>query len=152
MRRFTRLSNAFSKKVENHAHAVALHFMWYNFGRVHKTLRITPRWPLGCPITSGHWKKGPPWQTEAFSGPDAAARVLSQRRLPLLGRLRSGQKVADGKKPLSLVYITLDRPGSAQSGSRVIAKRGVQNYLGRPACFSTPLAVCRDLIRLSTGK
>src|SRR5207249_7776441 len=35
MRRFTRLTNAFSKKVENLRHAVALHFMWYNFGRVH---------------------------------------------------------------------------------------------------------------------
>ncbi len=48
MRRFTRLTNAFSKKVENHAHAVALHFMFYNFGRIHKTLRVTPgdgRWP-----------------------------------------------------------------------------------------------------------
>ncbi len=41
-RRFTRLTNAFSKKVENHAHAVALHFMFYNFARIHKTLRITP--------------------------------------------------------------------------------------------------------------
>jgi len=39
MRRFTRLTNAFSKKLENLAHAVALHFMWYNFGRVHQTLR-----------------------------------------------------------------------------------------------------------------
>jgi IS1 family transposase len=38
MRRFTRLTNAFSKKVENHAHAVALHFMHYNFARPHKTL------------------------------------------------------------------------------------------------------------------
>jgi IS1 family transposase len=42
MRRFTRLTNAFSKKVENHGHAVALHFMWYNFGRIHQTLRCTP--------------------------------------------------------------------------------------------------------------
>ena len=42
MRRFTRLTNAFSKKAENHAHAVALHFMYYNFGRIHKTLRVTP--------------------------------------------------------------------------------------------------------------
>jgi IS1 family transposase len=42
MRRFTRLTNGFSKKIENHGHAVALHFMYYNFVRVHKTLRVTP--------------------------------------------------------------------------------------------------------------
>lgn len=42
IRRFTRLTSGFSKKVENHAHAVALHFMYYNFGKVHKTLRVTP--------------------------------------------------------------------------------------------------------------
>lgn len=47
MRRFTRLTNGFSKKVENHAHAVALHFMYYNFGRIHKTLRITPAMAAG---------------------------------------------------------------------------------------------------------
>ncbi len=42
MRRFTRLTNAFSKKIENLEHAVALHFMYYNFCRVHQTLRVTP--------------------------------------------------------------------------------------------------------------
>ena len=42
MRRFTRLTNAFSKKAENHAYAVSLHFMHYNFIRTHKTLRMTP--------------------------------------------------------------------------------------------------------------
>jgi cell fate regulator YaaT (PSP1 superfamily) len=42
MRRFTRLTNAFSKKVANHEAAVALHFMHYNFSRIHQTLRITP--------------------------------------------------------------------------------------------------------------
>lgn len=47
MRRFTRLTNGFSKKVENHAHAVALHMMYYNFVRVHKTLRVTPAMQAG---------------------------------------------------------------------------------------------------------
>jgi IS1 family transposase len=42
MRRFTRLTNGFSKKVENLAHAVSLHYMYYNFGRVHQTLECTP--------------------------------------------------------------------------------------------------------------
>ena len=42
MRRFTRLNNVFSKKVENLEAAVALHFMYYNFGRIHKSLRVTP--------------------------------------------------------------------------------------------------------------
>lgn len=47
MRRFTRLTNGFSKKVENHAHAVALHFMHYNFCRMHQTLRCTPAMAVG---------------------------------------------------------------------------------------------------------
>ena len=47
MRRFTRLTNGFSKKAENHAHAVALHFVHYNFARVHKTLRVTPAMQAG---------------------------------------------------------------------------------------------------------
>jgi hypothetical protein len=47
MRRFTRLTNAFSKKVENLEHAVALHFMHYNFCRVHQSLRVTPAMEAG---------------------------------------------------------------------------------------------------------
>ena len=47
MRRFTRLTNAFSKKVENHAAAIAIYFTWYNLGRVHQTLRKTPAMAAG---------------------------------------------------------------------------------------------------------
>ncbi|MBT9614217.1 MAG: IS1 family transposase [Burkholderiales bacterium] len=47
MRRFTRLPHGFSKKIENLEHAVALHFMHYNFGRIHKTLRVTPAMEAG---------------------------------------------------------------------------------------------------------
>ena len=53
MRRFTRLTNAFSKKVQNHAAAVALYFMYYNFGRVHQTLRVTPAMEAG--VTDHVW-------------------------------------------------------------------------------------------------
>jgi IS1 family transposase len=53
MRRFTRLTNAFSKKIENHRWAVALHFMHYNFCRVHQTLRVTPAMDAG--ITDHVW-------------------------------------------------------------------------------------------------
>jgi hypothetical protein len=47
MRRFTRLTNAFSKTLENHEHAVALHFMHYNFCRIHQSLRVTPAMEAG---------------------------------------------------------------------------------------------------------
>jgi len=53
MRRFTRPTNGFSKKIENHAHSIALHFMWYNFGRVHNSLRVTPAMEAG--ITDHVW-------------------------------------------------------------------------------------------------
>ena len=54
LRRFTRLTNAFSKKAENHAHAVAIDFMYYNFVRIHQTLRITPAMAAG--VTDRLWE------------------------------------------------------------------------------------------------
>jgi IS1 family transposase len=54
MRHFTRLTNAFSKKVENHVAMVAIHFMHYNFARIHKTLRVTPAMAAG--ITDHIWR------------------------------------------------------------------------------------------------
>jgi len=52
-RRFTRLTNAFSKKLENHKHAAAIHFMHYNLCRIHQTLRVTPAMEAG--ITDHVW-------------------------------------------------------------------------------------------------
>jgi hypothetical protein len=54
MRRFTRLTNAFSKKIENLEYAVALHFMYYNFCRIHQTLRVTPAMAAG--VTTKLWE------------------------------------------------------------------------------------------------
>ena len=53
MRRFTRLTNGFSKKVDNHRHSVALHYMFYNFCRIHQTLKVTPAMEAG--ITDHVW-------------------------------------------------------------------------------------------------
>lgn len=60
MRRFTRKTNGFSKKLENHFYAVSLHFMYYNFGRIHKSLRVTPAMEAGI---SGHI-----WSLEEIAG------------------------------------------------------------------------------------
>lgn len=57
MRRFTRLTNAFSKKLENHMNAIiSLHYMYYNFGRIHQTLRVTPAMEAG--ISDHVWSLG----------------------------------------------------------------------------------------------
>ena len=74
MRRFTRLTNGFSKKLEFHAHAVSLNFMYYNFARNHQSLRIqrpdgsyaqrTPRWQLEWPDTGGRWNRSLGFSTD----------------------------------------------------------------------------------------
>lgn len=56
MRRFTRLTNGFSKKIEAHVNAIALHFAYYNFVRIHKTLRVSPAMAAG--VTDRLWEMG----------------------------------------------------------------------------------------------
>ncbi len=51
MRRFTRLTNAHSKKVENHCHALALYFVWYNFARINSAVRMSPAMAAGITDT-----------------------------------------------------------------------------------------------------
>jgi len=54
LRRFTRLTNGFSKKVENLVHAISLHFMYYNFARIHRTLRVAPA--MEAKVTDRLWE------------------------------------------------------------------------------------------------
>jgi hypothetical protein len=56
-RRFTRLTNAFSKKFENHAHMVAIYAVWYKWIRIHKTLRVTPAMAAGISETVMNWSE-----------------------------------------------------------------------------------------------
>jgi len=75
MRRFTRLTNAFSKKLENHVCAIALHAMFYNFVRVHQTLKVTPAMAAG--VTKRLWE-----MTDIVDLIDAwEARQVRQTRL-----------------------------------------------------------------------
>ena len=54
MRRYARLTNAFSKRIENHCNALALYFVYYNFVRIHKTLRVTPA--MAASVTDKLWE------------------------------------------------------------------------------------------------
>ena len=78
MRRFTRLTNAFSKKLENHMHMVALYTLWYNFIRVHKTLRATPAMEAGLSETV--------WDMEDL------VRIMDERA-PKSGRPKTYNKI-----------------------------------------------------------
>jgi IS1 family transposase len=72
MRRFTRLTNAFSKKFENHAHMVAMYAVWYNWIRIHKTLRVTPA--MQAKLTTRLWS----WE-EIVKAMDADVPVAKKR-------------------------------------------------------------------------
>ena len=80
MRRFTRLTNAFSKKFENHMHMVALYTVWYNFIRIHKTLRITPAMEAGLSKTV--------WDMEDL------VRIMD-KRAPKPGRPKTYNKISN---------------------------------------------------------
>ena len=60
MRRLTRLTNALPKRFENHMHMVAIYTVWYNFVRIHKTLKVTPAMAAGSRRSCGAWGTWPP--------------------------------------------------------------------------------------------
>ena len=80
MRRFTRLTNAFSKKFENHMHMVALYTVWYNFIRIHKTLRVTPAMAAGL--------------SETLWDMDDLVRIMDERA-PKPGRPKTYNKISN---------------------------------------------------------
>ncbi|MGA0532615.1 IS1 family transposase [Hansschlegelia sp. KR7-227] len=87
MRRFTRLTNAFSKKVENYAYAVALHIMYYNFVRIHRSLKVTPA--MAASVSDRLWEIGDIVKL-------VGRRMLSRRGV---GRTRSGSNYREGASP-----------------------------------------------------
>jgi hypothetical protein len=78
-RRMTRLTNAFSKKAENHAHMMAIYFMHYNFVRIHQTLKVTPAMAAG--VTGKLWEMSD------------MVKVVEDReqRQPMINQLPGGQ-------------------------------------------------------------
>jgi len=91
IRRFTRLTNAFSKKIENHAAAVAIWFMYYNFARVHQTLRVTPAMEAGI---SDHV-----WSIDEICAllpvpTSSMARIENELVLKALGERPTAEKVS----------------------------------------------------------
>jgi IS1 family transposase len=89
MRRFTRLTNGFSKKIENHAHAIALYFVWYNFVKFHKTLRMTPAMAAGIAksplemidiVALIDAREGPPKKRGPYKKRDDVAAAATHRR------------------------------------------------------------------------
>ena len=81
-RRFTRLTNAFSKKFENHAHVVALYSVWYNFVRVHKSLRVTPA--MTANVSDRLWS-----MEDAAEMNDAASSKPAAKRGPYNKKVKS---------------------------------------------------------------
>ena len=80
MRRITRLTNAFSKKFENHMHMVALYTFWYNFIRMHKSLRVTPAMAAGL--------------SETLWDMDDLVRIMDERA-PKPGRPKTYNKISN---------------------------------------------------------
>jgi hypothetical protein len=79
MGRFTRLTNAFSKKLESHMHMVALYTVWYNFARVHKTLRMSPAMTAG--VTDRLWSMEDITDLIEASAPKPSRRGAYRKRV-----------------------------------------------------------------------
>jgi hypothetical protein len=105
MRRFTRLTNAFSKKVENHLATVAIYFMYYNFARIHQTLRCTPAQEAG--VTAKLWSMADvvallPNPVAKKRGPCKNVRTFQTDPLPDVQRSwKTGKSLplSDSKRP-----------------------------------------------------
>ena len=111
MRRFTRLTNAFSKKLENHIHALALYFVFYNFTRIHKSLKVTPAMAAG--VTDRLW-----------SLDDVVAKIdemapAPKRRGPYKKRISNRDTTDVTSKATSRSHYGMGRPSRRLNASRL---------------------------------
>lgn len=102
MRRFTRLTNGFSKKLANHRAAVALHVAWYNLCRIHETLRMTPAMAIG--VTDRIWSVGELVDT-ALAQPGDGMPFEPTPEIPPHRTYRRGEGLPADRKPFKLVVI-----------------------------------------------
>jgi IS1 family transposase len=80
MRRFTRLTNTFSKKFDNRCHALAIYFVWYNFTKIHKAHKLTQRWLQGSRTSCDRSRILSRWSRPASRSPASADRTRSDRQ------------------------------------------------------------------------
>jgi hypothetical protein len=112
-RRFTRLTNAFSKDAENHAHSVALNFMYYNFVRIHHTLRVTPAMAAG--VTDRLWELGDLVALIDGAAPKSGRRG-AYRKKPSRMRLLPSH----GRKPSPILVARLGSVGATDAPNHAI--------------------------------
>jgi hypothetical protein len=135
MRRFTRLTNAFSKKIENHAAAIALHTMYYNFVRIHQTLKVTPAMAAG--VSEKLWEVSDmvemleQWELANFKPEYHSwfASMQSARAIPLASCGAAGKSIRSSDLKRRLMHC---------NGSRRSRKHGslstVDDLISKPFC------------------
>jgi hypothetical protein len=123
MRRFTRLTNAFSKKVENLAAAISIHFLHYNFARVHKTLGTTPAMAAGV---ADH-----PWDLAEIIALLEAAEARKPRKRGPYKKARAGRPVR---------FKLTHHPGSLWGQAPVVRRLGSSRSASSSAASSRPPA------------
>jgi len=114
-RRFTRLTNAFSKKFENHAHMVAIYAVWYNWIRIHKTIRVTHAMAAGQSATAMDWADIVEAMERRVSEARSARTVQKIRSAYLMLKTSFRRNALSGDKTCAMTSISTMPPRTRRS-------------------------------------